>query len=81
MTNNQFSILMEEIKGLREQSNRIEERLREVEIIQASDEVARKVREDLSTQAQIGVRWKLSVLVSIVGTVITIALKLLEGTK
>lgn len=72
---------MEEIKGLREQSNRIEERLREVEIIQASDEVARKVREDLSTQAQIGVRWKLSVLVSIVGTVITIALKLLEGTK
>lgn len=81
MTNNQFSILMEEIKGLREQSNRIEERLREVEIIQASDEVARKVREDLSTQAQISVRWKLSVLVSIVGTVITIALKLLEGTK
>lgn len=81
MTNNQFSILMEEIKGLREQSNRIEERLREVEIIQASDEVARKVREDLSTQAQISVRWKMSVLVSIVGTVITIALKLLEGMK
>jgi hypothetical protein len=81
MTNNQFSILMEEIKGLREQSSRIEERLREVEIIQASDEVARKVREDLSAKSEISVRWKLSVLVSIAGTAITIALKLLEGMK
>ena len=81
MTANQFGILMEEIKGLREQVGRIEERLREVEIIQASDEVARKVRDDLSTKAQISVRWKLSVLVSIAGTVITIALKLLEGVK
>jgi hypothetical protein len=81
MTTNQFGILMAEIKGLREQVSRIEERLREVEIIQASDEVARKVRDDLSTKAQISVRWKLSVLVSIAGTVITIALKLLEGVK
>jgi len=81
MTTNQFGILMAEIKGLREQVGRIEERLREVEIIQASDEVARKVRDDLSTKAQISVRWKLSVLVSIAGTVITIALKLLEGVK
>jgi len=81
MTANQFGILMAEIKGLREQVSRIEERLREVEIIQASDEVARKVRDDLSTKAQISVRWKLSVLVSIAGTVITIALKLLEGVK
>jgi hypothetical protein len=81
MTANQFGILMAEIKGLREQVGRIEERLREVEIIQASDEVARKVRDDLSTKAQISVRWKLSVLVSIAGTVITIALKLLEGVK
>lgn len=81
MTANQFGILMTEIKGLREQVGRIEERLREVEIIQASDEVARKVRDDLSTKAQISVRWKVSVLVSIVGTTITIALKLLEGVK
>lgn len=81
MTANQFGILMTEIKGLREQVGRIEERLREVEIIQASDEVARKVRDDLSTKAQISVRWKVSVLVSIVGTAITIALKLLEGVK
>jgi hypothetical protein len=81
MTANQFGILMAEIKGLREQVSRIEERLREVEIIQASDEVARKVREDLSTKSQIGVRWKLSVLVSIAGTAITIALKLLEGVS
>lgn len=81
MTSNQFSMLMEEIKGLRGQVSRIEERLREVEIIQASDEVARKVREDLSTKAQISVRWKLSVLVSIAGTVVTVVLKLLEGMK
>lgn len=81
MTANQFGLLMAEIKGLREQVGRIEDRLREVEIIQASDEVARKVRDDLSTKAQISVRWKVSVLVSIVGTAITIALKLLEGVK
>lgn len=81
MTSNQFSILMGEIKNLREQTTRIEERLREVEIIQASDEVARKVREDLSTKSQISVRWKIGVLVSIAGTVITVAIKLLEGVK
>lgn len=81
MTANQFGILMAEIKGLREQVGRIEERLREVEIIQASDEIARKVRDDLSTKAQVSVRWKLSVLVSIAGTAITITLKLLEGVK
>lgn len=81
MTSNQFGMLMEEIKGLREQVGRIEERLREVEIIQASDEVARKVREDLSTKSEISVRWKLSVLVSIAGTVVTVVLKLLEGMK
>jgi hypothetical protein len=72
---------MAEIKGLREQANRIEERLREVEIIQASDEVARKVREDLSTKSQVSVRWKVGVLVSIAGTVVTVALKLLEGVS
>jgi hypothetical protein len=81
MTSNQFGILMAEIKGLREQANRIEERLREVEIIQASDEVARKVREDLSTKSQVSVRWKIGVLVSIAGTVVTVVLKLLEGVS
>jgi len=81
MTSNQFGILMAEIKGLREQANRIEERLREVEIIQASDEVARKVREDLSTKSQVSVRWKVGVLVSIAGTVVTVVLKLLEGVS
>jgi hypothetical protein len=81
MTNNQFGVLMEEIRQLREQSTRIEERLREVEIIQATDEMSRKVREDLTQAATISVRWKLSVLVSIAGTVITIALKLVEGMQ
>lgn len=81
MTGGQFNILMQEIQNLREQATRIEERLREVEIIQATDEMSRKVREDLAQAATISVRWKLSVLVSIVGTAITIALKLIEGIQ
>lgn len=81
MTANQFNILMTEIRSLREQSTRIEERLREVEIIQATDEMSRKVREDLASAATISVRWKLSVVVSIAGTAITIALKLIEGMQ
>ena len=81
MTNNQFNVLMEEIRQLRDQSTRIEDRLREVEIIQATDEMSRKVRDDLAQAASISVRWKLSVLVSIAGTVITIALKLIEGMQ
>ena len=81
MTNNQFNVLMEEIRQLRDQSTRIEDRLREVEIIQATDEMSRKVRDDLAQAASISVRWKLSVLVSIAGTVITIALKLVEGMQ
>jgi hypothetical protein len=81
MTSNQFGMLMAEIKELRKQVGRVEERLREVEIIQASDEIARKVREDLSTKSEISVRWKLSVLVSIAGTAVTVVLKLLEGMK
>jgi len=81
MTHNQFSLLMEEIKGLREQISRVEERLREVEIIQATDEMSRKVREDLAKAATISVRWKVSVMVSIAGTAITIALKLIEGMQ
>jgi len=81
VTNNQFNVLMEEIRQLRDQSTRIEDRLREVEIIQATDEMSRKVRDDLAQAASISVRWKLSVLVSIAGTVITIALKLIEGMQ
>jgi len=81
MTLNQFSMLMSEIKTLQEQTTRIEERLREVEIVQATDEMARKVRLDLDTQGQIGLRWQVGVLVSIAGTVITVVLKLIEGLQ
>ena len=81
MTLNQFSMLMSEIKTLQEQTTRIEERLREVEIVQATDEMARKVRMDLDTQGQIGLRWQVGVLVSIAGTVITVVLKLIEGLQ
>lgn len=81
MTSNQFSILMNEIKSLREQATRIEERLREVEIIQATEEMARKVRVDLDTKSDVSLKWKLSVLVSIAGTAITVALKVIEGLQ
>ena len=81
MTLNQFSMLMSEIKTLQEQTTRIEERLREVEIVQATDEMARKVRMDLDTQGQISLRWQVGVLVSIAGTVITVVLKLIEGLQ
>jgi len=74
-------MLMSEIKTLQEQTTRIEERLREVEIVQATDEMARKVRMDLDTQGQIGLRWQVGVLVSIAGTVITVVLKLIEGLQ
>jgi hypothetical protein len=72
---------MSEIKTLQEQTTRIEERLREVEIVQATDEMARKVRMDLDTQGQISLRWQVGVLVSIAGTVITVVLKLIEGLQ
>lgn len=81
MTSNQFGILMNEIKSLREQATRIEDRLREVEVVQATEEMARKVRVDLDTKADVGLKWKLSVLFSIAGTVVTVALKLIEGLQ
>jgi hypothetical protein len=81
MTSNQFGILMNEIKSLREQMTRVEDRLREVEVVQATEEMARKVRMDLDTEGQIGLRWKVGVLVSIAGTVVTVVLKLIEGLQ
>ena len=79
MTSNQFNILMEEIRQLREQSDRIEGRLREVEIIQATDDMARKVREDIHNRERLGVQWKVGITVSIVVAVMNLVLQVLKG--
>ena len=79
MTTHQFNVLMSEIRLLREQSERIETRLREVEIIQATDEMARKVRQDLHTQERLGVQWKVGIAVSIVVAVMNLLLQVMKG--
>ncbi len=79
MTANQFNILMSEIRQLREQADRIEGRLREVEIIQATDEMARKVREDLHTKERLGVQWKVGIAVSVLVAAANLVLQILKG--
>lgn len=76
MTNNQFQTLLQEIHLIREQTSRIEERLHEVEIIQATDEMARKVRQDLRTKADLSVQWKIGIGLSIVGSAMQVILQL-----
>jgi hypothetical protein len=77
MTNNQFQVLLEEIRLLRVQVAGVEERLREVEVVQASEDMARKVRQDLHTKAELGVQWKIGIGLSIAGSVIQAILQLL----
>lgn len=79
MTANQFNILMGEIRQLREQVDRIEARLREVEVIQATDEMARKVREDLHTKERLGVQWKVGIAVSVLVAAANLVLQILKG--
>jgi len=79
MTANQFNILMTEIRQLRDQSDRIEARLREVEVIQATDEMARKVREDLHTKERLGVQWKVGIAVSVLVAAANLVLQILKG--
>jgi hypothetical protein len=79
MTNNQFQTLLDEIRLLRDQTGRIEDRLRQVEVIQATDEMARKVRQDLHTKAEIGVQWKVGIALSIAGSVMQVFLQLIGG--
>jgi hypothetical protein len=79
MTNNQFQTLLEEIRLLRDQTGRIEDRLRQVEVVQATDEMARKVRQDLHTKAEIGVQWKVGIGLSIAGSVMQLFLQLIGG--
>jgi hypothetical protein len=79
MTNNQFQTLLEEIRLLRDQTGRIEERLRQVEVVQATDEMARKVRQDLHTKAELGVQWRIGIGLSIAGSVMQFVLQLIGG--
>jgi len=79
MTTHQFNVLMSEIRLLREQSERIETRLREVEVIQATDEMARKVRQDLHAQERLGVQWKVGIAVSIVVAAMNLLLQIMKG--
>jgi hypothetical protein len=79
MTNNQFQTLLEEIHLLREQVGRIEDRLRQVEVVQATEEMARKVRQDLHTKAELGVQWKIGIGLSIISSVMQLILQLNGG--
>jgi hypothetical protein len=79
MTNNQFQTLLEEIHLLREQAGRIEDRLRQVEVVQATEEMARKVRQDLHTKAELGVQWKIGIGLSIISSVMQLILQLNGG--
>lgn len=76
MTNNQFQTLMEEIHLLREQTSRIEDRLRQVEVVQATEDMARKVRKDLRTKSELGVQWRIGIGLSIASSVIQLFLQL-----
>ena len=79
MTNNQFQTLLEEIHLLREQVGRIEDRLRQVEVVQATEEMARKVRQDLHTKAELGVQLKIGIGLSIISSVMQLILQLNGG--
>ena len=79
MTSNQFQTLLEEIRLLREQTGRIEDRLRQVEVVQATEDMARKMRQDLHTKAELGVQWRIGIALSIAGSVMQIILQLIGG--
>lgn len=79
MTNNQFQTLLDEIRLLRDQTGRIEDRLRQVEVVQATDEMARKVRQDLHTKAELSVQWKIGIGLSIISSVMQLILQLNGG--
>jgi len=74
----QFQALMEAISSVRsdltERLDRIEERLREVENIQAQEKALSESRQ----QAIVSVRWKLGIAVSAAGVITTLVLQLIR---
>lgn len=64
MTRGQFEILLQRLDA-------IDERLREVEIFQAGSQAVRKDRQS----SDIDVRWRLGIIASLVGALVTLATK------
>jgi hypothetical protein len=80
VTQSQFNTLLAAVDGLREEiSNRldhIERRLRAVEVDQAKASAIRAVGRD----AELGVQWKVGILVSAVGIIATLIVSLTSGS-
>ena len=78
MTNSHFHSLLDALQEVRSDLSsrleRIEERLREVEAFQHKAEALNSAGKDSS----IALRWKMGILVSAVGIVLSLAMKLLE---
>jgi hypothetical protein len=80
MTNSQFNTLLAAVDGLREEiSNRldhIERRLRAVEVDQAKTSALNAAGKD----RELGVQWKVGILVSAVGIIATLIVSLSQGS-
>lgn len=78
MTSSHFTTLLQAIQDVRSdvssRLDKIEDRLREVEVYQVSQEAVDKERTDVG----ISVRWRVGIAVSAVGAVVSIVLKILE---
>lgn len=78
MTPSHFGTLLDEIRAVRtdlsQRLDKIDERLREVEVFQVSSQAVEKERTDVG----ISVRWRVGIAVSASGAVIGVALKILE---
>lgn len=79
MTGSQFASILKSIQEVRteitERLDAIDQRLRAVEVDLAKNATA----EEISKEASIAVRWKLGILVSAVGILISLILKVLEA--
>jgi len=67
MTRGQFEILLSRLDA-------IDERLREVELYQAGNKAVRKTRQDEG----IDVKWRLGIIASLIGSLITLVTKVIE---
>ena len=79
MTNSHFHSLLDAINEVRsdlsQRLERIEERLREVETFQHKTEAV----DGASKDSSIALRWKIGILVSAVGILVSLTIKILEA--
>lgn len=79
MTGSQFSSILKSIQEVRTEIasrlDAIDERLRAVEVDLAKASTA----EEISKESGIAVRWKVGILVSAVGIIVSLAMKILEA--